>query len=47
MEIGALGRVYQDGEIIVPLERPGLGVELDQRKMDLYTRESFQIEPID
>ena len=38
---------YQGGEIIVPQDRIGLGVELDVRKMGMYTRESFQLEPND
>ncbi len=38
---------YQGGEIIVPQDRIGLGVELDERKMEIYTQDSFQIEPND
>jgi L-alanine-DL-glutamate epimerase-like enolase superfamily enzyme len=35
---------YQGGEIIVPQDRIGLGATLDKRKMEMYTKESFQIE---
>ena len=35
---------YEGGEIIVPLDRPGLGVELDASKMDKYTLDSFRVE---
>lgn len=35
---------YEGGEIILPLDRPGLGVELDTRKMEKYTRETFLVE---